>query len=61
MAILCMVYGQSGTGKSTSLRNFSEVDKNNSPCPCASPVTLQVINETAATFTNANIVVTKLA
>lgn len=23
MAILCMVYGQSGTGKSTSLRNFS--------------------------------------
>lgn len=24
MAILCMVYGQSGTGKSTSLRNFSE-------------------------------------
>lgn len=24
MAILCMIYGQSGTGKSTSLRNFSE-------------------------------------
>lgn len=24
MAILCMVYGQSGTGKSTSLRNFKE-------------------------------------
>lgn len=24
MAILCMVYGQSGTGKSTSLRNFAE-------------------------------------
>lgn len=24
MAILCMVYGQSGTGKSTSLRNFPE-------------------------------------
>ena len=24
MAILCMVYGQSGTGKSTSLRNFQE-------------------------------------
>ena len=23
MAILCMIYGQSGTGKSTSLRNFS--------------------------------------
>ena len=23
MSILCMVYGQSGTGKSTSLRNFS--------------------------------------
>lgn len=24
MAILCMIYGQSGTGKSTSLRNFKE-------------------------------------
>lgn len=24
MAILCMLYGQSGTGKSTSLRNFKE-------------------------------------
>ena len=24
MAILCMLYGQSGTGKSTSLRNFAE-------------------------------------
>lgn len=26
MAILCMVYGQSGTGKSTSLRNFQRED-----------------------------------
>lgn len=26
MAILCMVYGQSGTGKSTSLRNFERED-----------------------------------
>ena len=24
MAILCMIYGQSGTGKSTSLRNYNE-------------------------------------
>ena len=26
MAILCMLYGQSGTGKSTSLRNFGQDD-----------------------------------
>lgn len=26
MAILCMIYGQSGTGKSTSLRNFAPED-----------------------------------
>lgn len=26
MSILCMIYGQSGTGKSTSLRNFSRDD-----------------------------------
>lgn len=26
MAILCMLYGQSGTGKSTSLRNFQKED-----------------------------------
>ena len=26
MAILCMIYGQSGTGKSTSLRNFEPKD-----------------------------------
>lgn len=26
MAILCMIYGQSGTGKSTSLRNFTPDD-----------------------------------
>lgn len=26
MAVLVMIYGQSGTGKSTSLRNFSRDD-----------------------------------
>lgn len=26
MAVLCMIYGQSGTGKSTSLRNFNAED-----------------------------------
>lgn len=48
------------TGTTLHFTTLVQVDKNNSCCACASPVTLQIINETAATFTNANIVVTKL-
>lgn len=48
------------TGTSPSFVTLVQVDKNNTCCACSSPVILQVINTTAATFTNANIVVTKI-
>ena len=48
------------TGASPSFVTLVQVDKNNSCCPCSSPVIIQVQNTTAATFTDANIVVTKV-
>lgn len=48
------------TGTTLHFTTLVQVDKNNSCCACSSPVTLQILNETAATFTNANVVVTKL-
>lgn len=48
------------TGTTLHFTTLVQVDKNNTGCPCTSPVTLQVMNETAATFFIANIVVTKL-
>lgn len=48
------------TGQSLSFTTLVQVDKNNSCCPCASGVVLQVMNDTEATFDNVNIVVTKV-
>lgn len=48
------------TGVSPSFVTLVQVSDNNSCCPCATPVSLQVVNTTAATFTNANVVVTKV-
>lgn len=48
------------TGITPSFYTLVQVDKNNTCCACTSPVTLQVLNTTAATFTNANVAVTKL-
>ena len=50
------------TGEShQSFTTLVQVDKNNSCCPCASPTSIQIINTGAtATFTNANITITKI-
>jgi len=50
------------TGTSPSFVTLVQVDKNNSCCPCASPTNLQVKNSgtAAATYTDINVVVTKL-
>ena len=48
------------TGTSPSFTTLVQVDKNNSCCACSSPVTLQVENTTAGTFTDANICITKV-
>ena len=48
------------TGEAVSFETLVQVDKNNCGCCCSSPVTLQVISDSAVTFTNANIVVTKV-
>ena len=50
-----------GTGSTPSFTTLVQVDKNNSCCPCASAVTIQVRNTTATTLTDANIVITKVA
>lgn len=50
------------TGTSLAFSTFIQVPNNNCNCNCkTSPVTLQVSNETAATFPNVNIVVKKVA
>lgn len=50
------------TGTSPSFTTLVQVDRNNSCCPCASPVTLQVKNTgtASATYDNVNVVVTKI-
>lgn len=50
------------TGTSPSFTTLVQVPTNNTSCCCSSPVTLQVKNtgSASATFTNANIVVTKI-
>lgn len=48
------------TGTSPSFVTLVQVGRNNTCCACSSPVILQVMNTTAATFTNVNIVVTKI-
>lgn len=49
------------TGGSPCFVTLVQVDKNNSNCACASPVTLQVFNVgDAATYDNINVAVTKV-
>ena len=48
------------TGGTPAFTTLVQVDKNNSCCACSSPVSLQVMNTTEATLTDANIVVTKV-
>lgn len=48
------------TGTTPSFVTLVQVDRNNCGCACSSPVNLQVINTTATTFTNVNVVVTKV-
>ena len=48
------------TGDVVSFTTLVQVNHNNSCCACDSPVSIQVLTDTAATFTNANIVITKL-
>ena len=48
------------TGSSPSFTTLVQVDKDNTCCPCSSPTTLQVRNTTAVTFTDCNIVITKV-
>lgn len=53
---------QSTSATSPTFTTLVQVERNNSNCACTSPVTLQVRNVGAAeaTFTNANICVTKV-
>ena len=48
------------TGTTLGFKTLVQVPNNNGKCPCASGTTLQFLNLTAATFDNANVVVTKL-
>ena len=49
-----------GTGATPSFTTLVQVAENNSCCPCASAVSLQLFNDTATTFTDINISVTKV-
>lgn len=48
------------TGTSPCFTTLVQVSENNSFCPCTAPVSLQIISDTATTFTNANVTVTKV-
>ena len=50
------------TGASPSFVTLVQVSENNSNCPCAAPTEVQIRNTgtAAATFTDANVVVTKV-
>jgi len=48
------------TGITPNFITLVQVPNNNSNCPCSSPTTIQVQNTTAGTFTDANIVITKI-
>lgn len=58
---VALPYAQA-TGTSLMFSAYIQVPNNNCNCNCkTSPVTLQVSNDTAATFSNVNIVVKKVA
>ena len=48
------------TGETVSFVTLVQVDKNNNCCCCSSPTTLQILADTAVTFTNCNVCVTKV-
>lgn len=48
------------TGGTPAFTTLVQVNENNSNCPCASAVTLQIMNTTATTLSNINCVVTKV-
>lgn len=48
------------TGGALSFTTLVQVATNNGCCCCQSPVTLQVVSDTATTFTSANVSVTKI-
>ena len=48
------------TGGTPAFVTLVQVPENNSCCPCASGVSLKVVNTTATTFSDVNIVVTKV-
>ena len=50
-----------GTGATPSFVTLVQVPKNNCGCPCSSPTTIQLMNTTATTFTDANITITKVS
>ena len=49
-----------GTGGAVSFVTLVSVDENNTCCPCSAPVNLSILNTTATTFTDFNVVVTKV-
>ena len=48
------------TGITPSFVTLVQVSENNCGCPCKAPVSLQVVNTTATTFTDCNVCVTKV-
>ena len=48
------------TDISPSFTTLVQVPSNNSCCPCSSGTTIQFISDTEVTFTNANVVITKI-
>ena len=48
------------TGVVPSFVTLVQVAENNCCCACSSPVSLQIISDTAVTFTNINVCVTKI-
>ena len=48
------------TGVTPSFTTLVQVSENNSNCPCASAVSIQIMNTTATTLSNVNCVVTKI-
>lgn len=48
------------TGTDLSFTTLVQVNENNSCCACASPTSLQIYSDTAATFANVNVSITKI-
>lgn len=48
------------TGGTPAFVTLVQVNENNTNCPCTSPVSLQISSDTAVTFTDINVVVTKI-